>query len=581
MTAGVRLQRRQHGDRVDTRLAQPRRIAEPRHDRPRRLAPGGDADRRGSASRGCAAARSRAGSAAAPPTLRGSRSHVAGQCLARQAALRAPAPRTPRRRPPAGALASRARAAARAPRARARQVAARDPRVERRPLARPRVTGCARRNTSRWVKPSRSRYLSVWYASSRTGLASYQARHAAAQPASPAAQLLDVRAEREQVRTGAADAAAAPRPAPQRRVASSPSPAHAASAKIAGCAFGARPPAESAIRRATTRGPSSRIASTRLVAFSEREPLLAGVVGAALAAEDDEAVDARPAVERKDVAAAVAAHLRVGERCDLGRSRDTAAEQPREQLHDEIPPFGIGWYGHGEEALSSRASGCRGHIRTANHAKPDSNRVYRDNRNCRPANGLVGEWCPRASFRSSRSTRLSYARSSQAMRGTAGFEPAATILSEITSSVRPTSRFGQNETETGRAYRSPRFHTEDEHETRGLPRGGLAPAEREVHRQRNAPGAFRSGDRCESCVLLHDVSPSSRLREGYDYCQVPPPRRLRGAAPWRGWRRSARRSARRSRCRRSPTSPSSRWDWRSSRWLAGRARSGCWCRPTR
>ena len=42
----------------------------------------------------------------------------------------------------------------------------------------------------------------------------------------------------------------------------------AASAKIAGCTLGARPLTESAMTRATTRWPSSRIASMRLTAFS-------------------------------------------------------------------------------------------------------------------------------------------------------------------------------------------------------------------------------------------------------------------------------------------------------------------------
>ena len=57
-------------------------------------------------------------------------------------------------------------------------------------------------------------------------------------------------------------------PSASARVTSSPKPAHAASAKITGCSFGARPLSEIARMRATTRAPSSAIASARFTAFS-------------------------------------------------------------------------------------------------------------------------------------------------------------------------------------------------------------------------------------------------------------------------------------------------------------------------
>ena len=107
------------------------------------------------------------------------------------------------------------------------------------------------------------------------------------------------------------------------RVASSPRPAAIASAKSAGSFFGARPRlADRDDRRATARGAVGREAALDRLRVLAREVPLAGVVAAALRAEDQEAAQPRPVVDRPGEAARAVANLvRAGIGADWGARR--------------------------------------------------------------------------------------------------------------------------------------------------------------------------------------------------------------------------------------------------------------------
>jgi hypothetical protein len=154
----------------------------------------------------------------------------------------------------------------------------------------------------------------------------------AAQAAAPAAELLDVLREVEQVRADAADVGDRVEREPARLVVAVRGAR--ASAKIAGSFFGARPPADGDDLAHRARPVRLDAAQDGLRVLGGQLALV-GVVGAALGAEDQEAVQPRPVVNGPCVPACAVLDLRgAGDRLAL---RVCRVENPRRYVLMLVP----------------------------------------------------------------------------------------------------------------------------------------------------------------------------------------------------------------------------------------------------